>query len=153
MEKPARGALIAAVYVVLCLAFQPLSYGVVQFRLAEALTLLPILYIEAIPGLFVGALIANSFGGLGLVDIVCGSLVTLIAAYATYMLRSSLLAYLPPIILNGLLVSAYLHLLFNWPYWLTVVSIGVSEAVVVFTLGHSLILVLKRYGIGLRGNQ
>lgn len=148
MDRLARGALIAAVYVVLCLVLQPLSYGVLQLRLAEALTLLPILFVEAIPGLFVGAFLANVFGGLGLVDIVCGSLITLMAAYATYALRNSLLAYLPPIVFNALFVSAYLHLLFNWPYWLTVLSIGASQTLVIFTLGHGLILILKRYGIG-----
>ncbi|NLC77830.1 MAG: QueT transporter family protein [Clostridia bacterium] len=147
-ERIVRAAVIAAVYVVLCLAFQPLSYGVVQLRLAEALTLLPILYPEAILGLYIGALIANIFGGLGLVDIICGSLVTLLAAYATYLLRDTRLAYLPPILFNALFVSAYLHLLFNWPYWLNVISIGISQALVVFTLGHGLVILLKKYGIG-----
>jgi len=140
----ARAALIAAVYVVLCLALQPISYGVIQLRVAEALTLLPILYVEAIPGLFVGAFIANIFGGLGLVDIVCGSLITLMAAYATFLLRDSRLAYLPPVVFNGLFVSAYLHLLFGWPYWLTVLSISASEALVVFTLGHLLVTFLRK---------
>jgi uncharacterized membrane protein len=149
-EQIVRAAIIAAVYVVLCLAFQPLSYGVVQLRLAEALTLLPILFPEAVPGLYVGALIANIFGGLGLVDIICGSLITLLAAYATYMLRDSRLAYLPPILFNALLVSAYLHLLFKWPYWLNVISIGVSQTLVIFTLGHGLLVLLKRYNIGFK---
>lgn len=150
MQKIAKGAIIAAVYVVLCLAFQPLSYGVIQIRFAEALTLLPILYIEAIPGVFIGALIANVFGGLGLVDIVGGSLITLIAACVTYHLRDSILAYLSPVVFNGFLVSAYLHLLFGWPYWLTVFSISISEALVVFTLGRSLIHLLKKYSIGIK---
>lgn len=147
-EGIVRAAIIAAVYVALCLAFQPLSYGVIQLRLAEALTLLPVLFPEAVPGLYVGALIANIFGGLGLVDIICGSFITLLAAYATYLLRDSLLAYLPPVLFNAFLVSAYLHLLFNWPYWLSVISIGASQALVVFTLGHGLLVLLRRYGIG-----
>ncbi|MFA5535982.1 MAG: QueT transporter family protein [Bacillota bacterium] len=149
MQGIAKGAIIAAVYVVLCLAFQPLSYGVIQLRFAEALTLLPLLYVEAIPGVFLGALIANIFGGLGLVDILGGSFVTLIAAYFTYQLRDSFLAYLSPVIFNGFLVSAYLHLLFGWPYWLTVFSISLSEALVVFTLGRGLVHLLRKYSIGL----
>lgn len=149
MQRIAKGAIIAAVYVVLCLAFQPLSYGVIQIRFAEALTLLPILYIEAIPGVFIGALIANVFGGLGLVDIIGGSLITLIAAYFTYQFRNSILAYFSPVVFNGLLVSAYLHLLFQWPYWLTVFSISLSEALVVLTLGRGLIHLLEKYSIGL----
>ncbi|MDS1030555.1 QueT transporter family protein [Bacillota bacterium LX-D] len=143
--KIARAGLIAALYIVLCLALQPLSYGIVQIRFAESLTLLPMLFPEAIPGVFVGALVANSFGGLGLVDIIGGSLTTLLAAYVTYVFRNSIIAYLSPILFNAIFVSLYLHVIFKWPYWATVLSIGLSEAFVVFTLGHLLITVLKRF--------
>lgn len=144
-KKVIRAGLIAAIYVVLCVVFQPLSYGVVQVRFAEALTLLPILYPEAIAGLFVGVLIANIFGGLGLADILGGSFTTLVAAYFTYQFRGTLLAYLSPVVFNAVFVSLYLHLLFNWPYWATALSIGLSEALVVFTLGYLLITVLRKY--------
>ncbi|WP_227763006.1 QueT transporter family protein [Zhaonella formicivorans] len=143
--KIARAGLIAAIYIVLCIALQPLSYGVVQIRFAEALTLLPMLFPEAIPGLFIGALVANLYGPVGMVDVIGGSLTTLVAAYGTYFFRNSVLAYLSPVVLNAIFVSLYLHLFFEWPYWATVLSIGLSEALVVFTLGHLLITVLKRY--------
>ncbi|HHX51219.1 MAG TPA: QueT transporter family protein [Clostridia bacterium] len=152
-QKLIRAALIAALYVVLCIVFQPISYGVVQLRLAEGLTLLPILYLEAVPGLFVGALVANMYGGLGLVDVMGGSLTTLLAAAVTYYFRGSILSYLSPVVFNAFLVSAYLHLLFKWPYWLTVLSIGLSEGLVVFTLGHGLVTVLKRYGAKLEARS
>lgn len=67
---------------------------------AEGLTVLPILYKEAIPGIFIGVLLANIFGGLGLADIVVGSLTSLVAAYLTYRFRRSFLAYLSPILLE-----------------------------------------------------
>ena len=74
LRRLVRGALIAAIYAVLCAALAPISYGEVQFRISEALTILPLLMPEAIPGLFVGCLIANLIGGAGILDIVFGSL-------------------------------------------------------------------------------
>ena len=143
--KIARAALIAAIYIVLCFALQPLSYGVVQVRFAESLTLLPMLFPEAVPGLFIGALVANSFSPLGIVDILGGSLATLAAAYVTFRFKDSWLGYLSPVIFNAVFVSLYLHVFFEWPYWATVVSIGLSEALVVFSLGNFLIKSLRSY--------
>ncbi len=139
-----RGALIAGLYVIITYALSPVSFGPLQFRASEALTVLPILYPESIPALFIGVLLSNIIGGLGLVDIIGGSLVTLLAAYGTYYFRDTFLAYLSPIVLNGFLISIYLHLLFEIPYWITVVQISVSEAIVVILLGYPLIQVLKR---------
>lgn len=139
-----RGALIAGLYVIITYLLSPVSFGPLQFRAAEALTVLPILFPEAIPALFLGVLLSNIIGGLGMVDIIGGSLVTLLAAYGTYHFRGTFLAYLSPIILNGFLISIYLHLLFEIPYWVTVVQISISEAVVVLFLGYPLIQVLKK---------
>jgi uncharacterized membrane protein len=75
--------LIAAIYTVLTLALAPFSFGVYQVRIAEALTVTPCLSRAAVPGLFVGCLLANWFGGLGYQDIIFGSLITLVAAMAT----------------------------------------------------------------------
>ena len=82
-----RAALIAALYAALTLALYPISYGPVQFRVSEALTLLPVFMPEAIPGLFVGCLLANLIGSATIWDIVFGSLATLIAAVLTYATR------------------------------------------------------------------
>lgn len=135
--------MIAGIYIVITYFLAPVSFGPLQFRAAEALTVLPIIYPEAIPALFIGVLLSNIFGGLGLIDIIGGSMVTLIAAYFTYYFRGSILAYLSPILLNGLLISIYLHILFGLPYWLTVMQISISEAIVVFLLGYPLIKYLK----------
>lgn len=145
MKDLVRGALIAAIYTVLCIALQPISYAAIQLRVAEALTVLPVLYKEAIPGIFVGVLLANIFGGLGLADIVIGSLTSLAAAYLTYRFRRSFLAYLSPIILNAVIISVYLHVLAKLPYWATVLSIGISETIVVAALGYPLVRFLRRY--------
>lgn len=139
-----RGALIAGLYIIITYILSPFSFGPLQFRLSEALTVLPILYPEAIPALFIGVLLSNIIGGLGLVDIIGGSLVTLLASYITYRFRKSIIAYLSPIVLNGFLISLYLHVLFDIPYWITVIQIAISEAVVVLLVGYPLIQYLQK---------
>ncbi|MBX6377579.1 MAG: QueT transporter family protein [Clostridia bacterium] len=148
IRRAARAGLIAALYAAVTLALAPVSFGPLQFRAAEALTTLPILFPEAIPGLFVGCLVANLLGGLGPWDVFGGSAVTLLAAVVTYRFRRSFLAFLSPVLLNGLLVSAYLAPLFHLPYLQTALALTGSEATVVFLLGYPLIQVLRRSGLG-----
>ena len=71
-----QAALIAAVYVVLTLVFAPFSYGEIQVRISEALTILPFFTPAAIPGLFVGCILANLLGGAIPLDIAFGSIAT-----------------------------------------------------------------------------
>ena len=139
-----RIALIAALYAALTYALQAVSFLPTQFRAAEALTVLPILYPEAIWGVFFGCLLANLMSPAGLIDVVVGSLTTLLAAWVTHRFRNSLIAYLSPVILNAIIISAYLRVLARLPYWATALSIGASEAVVVFGLGYPLIWYLRR---------
>ena len=109
-------ALIAGAYLVLTILLAPISYGPVQFRVSEALTLLPLIFPQAVPGLFVGCLLANIFGGYGAVDIIFGSLATLIAALLTRCIGTYvkgktlklLLGALPPVIVNAVIIGAML---------------------------------------------
>ena len=94
----AEAAVIGAIYVVLTLLFAPLSYGEIQIRFSEALTILPFFTPAAIPGLFVGCIIANLFGGAIPVDIIFGSIATLIGAVVScgvvgLILQTALLKY------------------------------------------------------------
>ena len=75
-----EAAILAAIYAVITIILAPISYGQIQVRISEALTILPYFTPAAIPGLFVGCIVSNIFGGGGLIDIVFGSLATLIAA-------------------------------------------------------------------------
>ena len=105
-----QGAVIAALYVVLTLVFAPISFGPVQVRIAEALCILPMFTPAAIPGLFIGCLIANLIGGGIILDVIFGSLATLIGAVLGYMLRSNRwLVPLPAIIANTLIVPFVLR--------------------------------------------
>ena len=83
VRRIALAAVTAALYAGLTMALAPISFGVVQFRVAEALTLLPFIMPEAVPGLFVGCLLANFLGGFGIIDVVFGSAATLAAACLT----------------------------------------------------------------------
>lgn len=140
-----RGAIIASLYIVLTLALAPVSYGPVQVRVSEALTVLPVLYPEAIPALFIGAMVANLGSPLGLIDILGGSFVTLAAALATYRLRHTVrLALLPPVLFNAFLISIYVRHLLGWPYLWTVLSIGAGQAAAVLLLGWPLLRFLKK---------
>ena len=80
VKQMVQGAAIAAVYVVLTMAFRPISFGPVQFRISEALCVLPYFTPAAVPGVFLGCLISNLLGGAAALDVVFGSLATLMGA-------------------------------------------------------------------------
>ena len=131
-----RASLIAAIYAVLAMLLPMFSYGPISFRASEGLVLLPIIMPEAIPGLIVGCFIANLGSPFGIIDIVCGTLCTAVAAYLTYKLRHNhFLALLPPILINGFGVSAYLAFFSQEAYLLTAFSVLISEAAVIISLG------------------
>ena len=128
-----QGAMIAAAYVVLTLLFAPISYGEVQVRISETLTILPFFTPAAIPGLFVGCLIANMIGGAVALDIVFGSIATLIGAVGTYLLRKKnrFLAPLPPILSNTIIIPFVLYFGYgvNLPIPLMMLTVGAGEVV------------------------
>ncbi len=139
-----QGAIIAALYAVLTILLQPISFGLVQFRVSEALVVLPFFTPAAVPGLFIGCLIANLIGGFGIYDIVLGSIATLIAAYVTYKIKKPILVPLPAVIANGLIVGLVLYLV-GFPYLESVLWVGLGELVCAYVLGLPLLFVLKKY--------
>lgn len=144
VKKLVRGAVIAAIYIAITYIIAPVGFGHIQFRASESLTVLPILFPEAVPALFIAVFLANFIGGFGPADIFFGSLISLAAAYLTHVSRRSWLAYFWPIALNGLLVSVYLAPALGIPYPFCAATLTISEAVVVIGLGHPLILWLKK---------
>ena len=87
VRKLVHCGVVAAIYVVLCLALQPLSYGAVQVRVAEALCLLPVFGAEYIVGVVLGCFLANQLGST-IEDVLFGTLPTLLACLVTYYLRN-----------------------------------------------------------------
>ncbi|MDO5345780.1 MAG: QueT transporter family protein [Lachnospiraceae bacterium] len=143
-----QAAAIAAIYVVLTVLFAPLSFGEVQIRFAEGLTVLPYFTPAAIPGLFVGCIIGNILGGAIPVDIVCGSLATLAGAALSYLLRKhKFLVPLPPIVANALVVPFVLYYGYgiNLPIPFMMLTVGIGEIVSCGVIGTILLLALDRY--------
>ncbi len=139
-----RAAMIGAVYAILTIAFAPISYGMVQVRIAEMLLVLAFFTTAAIPGLFVGTFIANLFGGIGILDIVFGSLATLLSAYMVSKISNKYLAPLPPVIINALIVGWVLHYVLNLPFYLTAVWVGIGQMIACYGLGLPLLLFLEK---------
>lgn len=140
--------MIAAIYVVLTYLFQPFGFMDVQVRVAEALTILPFFTPAAIPGLFVGCLLGNLLGGAVLLDIVIGSLTTLVAACLSYLLRKNkYLVALPPIIANAIVVPWVLKIGYSLaaPIPLMMLTVGIGEIISCGILGTMLLLALNKY--------
>lgn len=173
----ARAGVIAAVYGALTLVViqNPFGYGPVQFRLSEALTVVACLTPAAIPGLWLGSVIANGFmvtqfGVLGMFDVVFGGLGTLLGAWWTWRHRKRpLVALLGPVVANALIVPAYLPLMLagatgidfyripilgydvsqSWwsMYLFGVVAVALGQAFVVYIIGLPVLLLLKVSGV------
>jgi uncharacterized membrane protein len=151
----AQAAMIAAIYSALVILaaltpFGALNFGQVQFRLSEALTVLPYFTPAAVPGLFVGCLVSNIAGtaagvGFGLPDIVFGSLATLAVAFCSRMIkRWKWLVPLPPVIINAIVVGLVVSYGLKLPLAACVLSVGAGQAVVCYMLGFPLLLLLEK---------
>lgn len=139
-----KAGIIAAIYAVLTVVLEPISFGPVQFRISEALTILPFFEVAAIPGLLVGCFFANIFGGLGPIDIIFGSLTTFTAAYLTSKMPNKYTAVLPPILLNAFIVSIWVSKFSNIPYLMCAGSIGFGEFISAGILGVGLSFIFER---------
>ena len=144
-----QAAMIAAIYVVLTILFAPFSFGEIQIRISEALTILPFFTPAAIPGLFVGCFIGNMIGGAVLWDTIFGSLATLIGALFTYLLRkrSKFLAPVPPILSNTLIIPFVLFYAYGvpLPIPLLMLAIGIGEILSCGVLGFVLLSALQKH--------
>ncbi len=142
-----QAAAIAAIYVVLTLVFAPISFGQVQVRISEILTILPFFTPAAIPGLFIGCMIANVFGGAIVVDIIFGSIATLLGAVGSYLLRKNKwFVPLPPIIANTLIVPMVLRYGYgiDLPLVILMASIALGELISCYGGGMLLLTVLQK---------
>lgn len=142
-------AMIAAVYAALTMALPMFSYGPVQLRFSEALTVLPFFFPQAIPGLFLGCAIANLLSTFGIVDVIFGSLATLLAAIWTSKMKNAWLAPLPPVICNAVIIGvemAWFETGFGPGFvtsWLwNGFTVGIGELAACYVLGMLLLYLL-----------
>lgn len=143
-----HAAAIAAVYVVLTLVFAPISFGPIQFRISEALCILPYFTSAAIPGVSIGCLLSNLLFGAAPLDIVFGSLATLIGAVGSWQLRRvRWLVCVPPILSNTIIIPWVLRFAYGSadliPF--AMATVGVGEILAVGVLGNLLLMMLERY--------
>lgn len=142
--------MIAAIYVVLTYFISAfgLASGAIQVRISEALTILPVFTPAAIPGLFVGCLLSNLLTGCMALDVIFGSIATLIGAVGTYLLRKTKFAFtLPPVISNAIIVPIVLKNVYGLQdaAWYLVLTVGAGEVISVCILGMILKKVLWKY--------
>jgi len=105
-----QAAIIAALYVTLTFVFRPISFGPIQVRISEILCVLPFFTPAAVPGLFVGCLIGNGLGSnLGPIDVILGSLATLVSAFLASKTKKWGLVPLPAVIINAFVVGFILY--------------------------------------------
>ncbi len=153
-KKIVRAGLIAGIYVVLSLITFPVASGGIQFRISEALTILPLFFIESIPGLFVGCLLSNLITGCLILDVVLGSIVTLIASILTFLVGkvikkrwlSIILGGFFPVILNALflpLIWILAYGVIEYVYYLQVIFLLISQSVSVYAIGTPLYYAIK----------
>ncbi len=150
VRKLTFAAAVGALYAALTVALAPISYGPLQFRVSEALCILPFFFPFTSWGLFVGCALANLIGGYGVPDIVFGSLATLAAAFCTSKIRLRPLAPLPVVLFNAVIVGA----LIAWvtvpdAFWagfaVNALQVGLGELGVMYIIGLPLIYLLPRY--------
>ena len=134
-------ALIAALYTAITVVLAPISYGPMQVRVSEALTILPMFTPAAIPGLFVGCIIANLMGGAVILDVIFGSIATLIGAIGGYFLRfNRWLVPIPTIVSNTVIIPFVLRYGYGVqiPLPLSMLYIFIGEVVGCYLLGEIL---------------
>ena len=147
------GAVIAALYATLTYvsAVFGIAYGPVQFRLSEALCVLPLFTPYAIPGLALGCVISNIGSALGPVDMLFGTAATLFAAVLMYALKNKvnyLLLFLLPVLANAVIVGAELAIFLDeYGFIYSAISVALGEIVVIYALGTPFYHFIKKHNI------
>jgi len=146
MKMITRGGVIAAMYVVLTVSpgLNTISFHQVQFRISEMLMPLAAFEMAAVPGLWIGCMIANAIGSpFGPIDIFFGSALTLVAAAIMYRMGPRWECLAVPIIINAFGVALILAVAAGLPYWPSTIWVGLGELGVMVVLGAPLFALLK----------
>lgn len=148
-------AIVAALYATLTLSLAFISYGSIQFRLSEVMTLLPLFSKKYILGLTLGCFLANLLGPYGVPDIIFGTIATFISVYLVYLTGKYMkgkknyvyIASLWPVIVNAIIVAIQLKIFFGMPLFITMLQVGFGQFVVITIIGVPLFkAVNNKYG-------
>lgn len=153
-SKICRAGIIASVYFVLTYFLQAISFGPIQARLSEALSILPLFFLESVPALFIGCFLANCFSGFLVFDLTLGTFATLSSAVLTYLIGKwvhnqhlrFVLGVIPPIVINAFLIPLVIYLSggLEVAYMVQVLLIGGGQAVSIIPLGAVLYYALAK---------
>ncbi|MBE7092163.1 MAG: QueT transporter family protein [Clostridiales bacterium] len=147
VKQLTRGAVVGALYTVLTLLLAPISFGALQFRVSEALTVLPFIMPEAVLGLTVGCFISNIISS-SIIDAIFGTLATFLAALVTLKIKKIYLAPLPAVVFNSVIVGAVVTVMtveFTLINFLMIaLSIGISEFIICYAGGIPLLVFIHK---------
>ncbi len=154
----AEAGIIAAVYFAITMAVAYIAFGPLQLRISEALCILPFFTPAAVPGLFIGCLLANLAGSpLGPYDILFGSLATLLASFLTYIIgrissqagrdtgKAKWLLPLPAVLVNAFVVAGILNYYLNVLYWESALYVAIGQTLACYALGMPLFFLLNKH--------
>lgn len=147
--------ILAAIYAVLTISTAAFAYGPIQFRLADALCILPFFAPVTGIGLTLGCLLANLFSTVSALDVIMGTAATALACMLTAKCRKAALAPLPNVCINAVMIGAMLSIVSTpQTFWrgfcLYALQVGVGELAVMYALGLPLLLFLRKSGLGQR---
>ncbi|MFR8871163.1 QueT transporter family protein [Paraclostridium sordellii] len=153
-KKLVMTSLVAAIYAVLTLVLGAISYGPIQFRIAEIMVLLAFIKKDYIWGLTIGCFLANVIGPYGVPDIVFGTTATFLSVYAIYLTGkvmkgkkyAILIASIWPTLINAVIIGFMLNIFVGMPLILSMIQVGFGEFVVIIIIGVPLYKIIgKKY--------
>ncbi|MDU3803936.1 QueT transporter family protein [Paraclostridium bifermentans] len=143
IKKLVTTALVAAIYATLTLVLGAISYGPIQFRVAEIMVLLPFIKKDYIWGLTIGCFLANIIGPYGVPDIIFGTTATFLSVYAVYLTSKMmdgkkyalLVSSIWPTVINAIIIGIMLNIFFGLPLMLSMAQVGFGQFVVITIIG------------------
>lgn len=141
-KKVIRISAVAALYVALTLSLSWLSYGDIQFRIAEILVLLCFFRKDYAISLIVGCAIANCFSPMGIVDVLFGTIATTLSVLFIAKSKHLILSIIYPALFNGVIVGLELYYMMDFPFVISSVFVFIGEAVVMI-IGYFIFRILK----------
>ena len=139
-----KAAIIAALYVVSTMLISPIAFGENQVRVSEALNILVYFTPSAIPGLFVGCILANLSSPFGIIDIAFGSIASLLAAVCASKIKNKYLVGIPSVLFNGIFVGFILYKMSAVPFIAGFISVCIGQAVSLYVIGLPLLILIEK---------
>jgi len=142
----AFNGVLAALYVVLTLISYPISFLMIQFRVAEILLVIVFFKKDSIIGLTIGTFLANLFSSIGMWDCLFGTLATLISCLLIMLCKHLLFVIFIPTLINAFAIGLELNLIMKEPFWVSFGFVALGE-IVVLTIAYFICLILKKKGV------